>query len=344
MKNKEFCIVRANKKEFGGAEIYMERLCQELGELGVSYEIIHSCIPKWLASSIRAFLFNLQMCYTKRNRFYFSLDRISCADVLRVGDGVHRHYMTIKQSFNFLPLNLVYCMIEKRGFENAKHLIAISNMVKQNIMEQYQIPSEKISVIYNGISPKEFPKKEELVDFKQEFQLSDEPILLYVGSGYKRKGVWELLELFTHIQHPSAKLFIVGKEKHLKHYVQYAKKLNITSRVIFTGARRDIDRFYAYADIFIFPTHYEPFGNVILEAMNAKCAVITTKQCGGGEILDPTFLMQSPKDYSVVTKIDDLLLNKEILNKIKENNYQRSLEFSIQKNALATLEILKQYL
>ncbi len=337
-------IVRANKREFGGAEIYLERLCHELNALGISYQLVHSLFPKWILSSLRAFLFNKQICCSKTNNdFLFSLDRISCADILRVGDGVHKHYMYLKKSSPLKPLNIVYNSIEKKAFMHAKHLIAISQMVKQNIIEHYSVPPEKITVIYNGIPHKAYNKKESLHKLQKEFPLNNKPIFLYVGSGYKRKGVFELLNLFSQIPQES-QLFIVGKEKHQKKYENFAKSLGIYHKTFFAGARKDVSDFYAIADIFIFPTHYEPFGNVILEAMHAKCAVITTKQCGGGEIIEPKWLMKNPFDTTIITKISSLLNNAEQLQAVQEWNYQRSLEFSMQKNTMETLAILKNFL
>lgn len=339
-------IIRANQRHFGGAEIYLERLCMELEQHNILHEIIHSKIPKWLASGIRAWLFNQYICLNKpQGAFYFSLDRISCADVLRVGDGVHKHYMNLRGGYRFI--DAIYTNIEKRGFEHAKHLIAISNMVKRNIIDCYGIAEDKISVIYNGIPLHDTASRakhhESAKRLRLELKLLDAPVILYVGSGYKRKGVWELLELFSRLQ-SDAWLLIVGKERHMQRYKNKAKELKISHKVLFLGPRHDIWDLYALASVFVFPTHYEPFGNVILEAMHSHCAVITTKQCGGGELLEPTWLMDGPTDYSIAPLLDNLLADSSLLARIQEQNYQRSCEFSIQHNALQTLEILKRFM
>ena len=337
-------IVRANKRAFGGAEIYLERLCEELGKNGIEYDILHSAIPKWILSGLRAWLFDMQVCLSRdSSRFFFSLDRVSCADVLRVGDGVHRHYMHIKGGFPYTLLNLAYTHIEKRGFAHAKHLIAISEMVKRNIIDCYGVAPEKISVVYNGI-PLHSKEEQEAHSasaerLRAELCLGELPVILYVGSGYKRKGVHELLDVFARLQ-SRAWLLILGKERHLDAYKAHAKRLQIESRVRFLGARSDVWGFYALASVFVFPTHYEPFGNVILEAMHSRCAVITTRQCGGGELLSPRWLMQNPTDYAIAREIDALLSDSALLTRVQEENYARSLEFGIDKNAAQTMEII----
>ena len=116
----------------------------------------------------------------------------------------------------------------------------------------------------------------------------------------------------------------------------------IDNKVIFTGPRTDVDDFFAVSDIFLFPSHYEPFGSVILEAMNMKNAVFTTRQCGGGEALDNYFIMESPTDFSIIPKIENLLEDKDKLKQIKEKNRLKSLEFSIENNLKKTLKVINE--
>ncbi|HIE73019.1 MAG TPA: glycosyltransferase, partial [Flavobacteriales bacterium] len=91
-------------------------------------------------------------------------------------------------------------------------------------------------------------------------------------------------------------------------------------RVVFTGPRQDVDDFYTISDVFLFPTHYEPFSNVVLEAMSLENAVFTTKQNGAHEILEDEYIMSNSRDFSVVGKIDALLEDVEALNAIKQVN------------------------
>jgi UDP-glucose:(heptosyl)LPS alpha-1,3-glucosyltransferase len=119
-----------------------------------------------------------------------------------------------------------------------------------------------------------------------------------------------------------------------------AKKLNIDNQVIFTGPREDVDDFYTISDIFLFPTHYEPFSNVVLEAMNFENVVFTTAQNGASEILDEYFIMKQPDDFSVISKIKYLLNHHSKLKSIKEDNRLRSKQFSIEKNLKETLDLI----
>jgi len=334
-------FIRANKTKFGGAEVYLSRLADTLKKQGIEHEILNSNLPKFLPSWIRVLLFNFKICKEKQNRFYFSLERVSCPDIYRAGDGVHKVFLEVEKKSRLNPLHVVYLWIEKQMFNNAKKIIANSKMVKQQIITTYNIDPKKIEVVYNGIPLKPLSNFESI---KEEFSIKNEKILLYVGSGFKRKGVEEVLEIISKLQYQDIKCFIVGKEKKLNYYKNRSKELNIEDKIIFTGPRTDVDKFYSMSDIFLFPTHYEPFSNVILEAMSFKNAIFTTQQNGAAEILDALYVMEHPKDFSIVEKIDKLLFDENKLSQVKEKNIQKIQNFSIGKNVEETLSIISKLL
>lgn len=341
--NKELHFIRANKTKFGGAEVYLSRLSTELSKQNVRHKIVNSIFPKFLPSWLRVILFNFQICLTKGNKFLFSLDRVTCSDVYRSGDGVHKVFLKIISKSKFNPLHPVYLYLEKRCYQNSKKIIAISKMVKDDIVNSYSINPNKISIVRNGISLKEFNYENAFLEISHEFSLAkDIPIILYVGSGFKRKGVEEFLQIISKLKTKKFKAFVIGKEKKIQFYKDLAKELNIEKRVVFTGPREDVDNFYTISDIFLFPTHYEPFGNVILEAMNFKNVVFTTLQCGGSEVIGREFVMTNSKDFSVIQKIDSLLLDRGRLKLIQNNNREISKKFSIERNLLETLKIIDE--
>ena len=137
-------LIREKKSKFGGAEVYLSRLSSALADKGVEHEIINSIFPSFLPSWLRIILFNLQVCLTKKNKFYFSLERIICPDIYRAGDGVHKVFLTIEKKSKLNLLHPVYLFLEKRCFNNAKRIIANSNMVKNEIVNTYDINPEKI--------------------------------------------------------------------------------------------------------------------------------------------------------------------------------------------------------
>ena len=336
-------MIRANKSKHGGGEKYLSRLSRAMASENIEHQIINSFFPKFLPSWLRAILFNIQVSLTKRDKFYYSLDRITCPDLYRAGDGVHKVFLSIENKSRLNLLHPVYLYLEKHCFNNAKYIIANSNMVKEQIIDTYNINPNKINIIYNGIELKEIDYKKSYDKLSKEFSISkNQSILLFVGSGFKRKGVAEFLQIISKLKTTDIKAFIIGKERNIKYYQNLSKKLNIDSQVVFTGPRNDVDDFYSISDIFLFPTHYEPFGNVILEAMNLSNVVFTTKHCGGGELLDSEFIMQNPDDISVIQKINNLLENSDKLAMIKERNRSKSMQFSIKINLYKTLKVINE--
>lgn len=337
-------LIRANRTKFGGAEVYLSRLCEELDKLNIPYELVYSNIPKFLPSWFRVLLFNYQVCKNKtKNDIYLSLERISCPDIYRAGDGVHKVFLKIEKKSKFNPLHFVYLYLEKRCFNNSKMIIANSNMVKEEIISTYGIDEKKIKVIYNGFPLEKLDKEKSKRNLEKEFSFDlKEKIILYVGSGFKRKGVKEFLEILSKLKNKDFKAFIIGKEKKIDSYKILAMNLGLENKVVFTGARSDVKDFYAISDIFLFPTRYEPFSNVVLEAMNYENVVITTKQNGASEILSNEYTMNSSDDFSIVEKIDKLLLNDLEIEKIKKDNLEIIQNFSIEKNVQQTLEVINE--
>ncbi len=340
---KNINLIRANKTKYGGAENYLSRLSSELDKQNIEHDVVNSDLPKFLSSWIKALLFNFLVCKNKKNSFYFSLDRIACADIYRAGDGVHKEFLkTKKRKLN--PLNLVYLYLEKKCFYNAKKIIANSNMIKNQIIKTYNIEPYRISVVYNGVKLKSINYDNSYFKLSREFKIENKKIVLFVGSGFERKGVKEFLQILSKLKSKNYHAFIIGKEKKLSFYKQLSHSLHVDDFITFTGARSDVDDFYTISDIFLFPTAYEPFSNVVLEAMSFKNAIFTTKQNGAHEILNDEYTLDTPQDYSTVRKIDELLDNPEKLKAIKDENYKIVQNFTIEKNAKETMDVINEYL
>ena len=162
-------------------------------------------------------------------------------------------------------------------------------------------------------------------------------MILFVGSGFKRKGLAEFLLALSKLKSEYIAI-IVGKDKNSQKYKNLAKKLKVNA--IFTGQRKDVNTFYEASDLFVLPTHYEPFSNVILEAMSYENAVITTAQNGASEILDPNFVLNTPNDEKCAILIDKLLNNQALLKSTQSQNAKIAQNFSIAKNARLTLKAI----
>ncbi|HIE73018.1 MAG TPA: glycosyltransferase family 1 protein, partial [Flavobacteriales bacterium] len=169
---KKIHLIREKASKFGGAEVYLSRLSKALGDNDIDHQIVNSVFPKFLPSWLRIISFNLQVCLTKKNKFYFSLERIVCSDVYRAGDGVHKVFLSVENKSKLNPLHPVYLYLEKRCFNNAKRIIANSNMIKNEIINTYGIDPNKIDIVYNGIEPKKADYKHSFNKLSKEFNIN----------------------------------------------------------------------------------------------------------------------------------------------------------------------------
>ncbi|WP_169784588.1 glycosyltransferase family 4 protein [Campylobacter curvus] len=341
---KKIVFLRLDPSAVGGAQRYLSRLIKTLKNTGTECEVRAFTGNKALSSWLKALKFNAQAKRQKAaDELYFSLERITSADIYRAGDGVHKIYMKTKPFWWVNPLNFVYPFLEKRCFTNARKIIANSNFIKAQIVATYGVSPEKIVTIYNGINlPQKVEKGSAKMALCEKFGLDYHlPIILFVGSGFKRKGVSELLRLVSKLK-TSVNLIIVGKDKKLNSYKNLAKKLGVSA--LFTGEQRSTAKFYEASDIFIFPTRYEPFSNVVLEALSYKNIVFTTAQNGASEILDEKFVMKDANDESVLTLIEQILNDHELLLKFQDEAARLAQNFTIEKNARLTLEVISDAL
>ena len=111
-----------------------------------------------------------------------------------------------------------------------------------------------------------------------------QPVFLYVGSGFERKGVAQALQALART--PDAHLLIVGHDKKAKQYQRLSRSLGVGQRAHFVGAQTDVKPYYGLADALLLPTLYDPFPNVVVEAMACGLPVITSKKCGAAELID----------------------------------------------------------
>ncbi|MBS0651962.1 MAG: glycosyltransferase family 4 protein [Verrucomicrobia bacterium] len=234
----------------------------------------------------------------------FGLDRNSEQSHIRAGNGVHAAYLrhrakkegTLKAlSFKMNPLHHSLLAIEKQSFENRqlRKLFTNSRMVKNEVLELYNTPSEKIEVVHNGVEwSKMLPDFEQWQEKREELiaELSLDPQayqLLFIGHNYQRKGLEDLLKGMSLLKTTPVQLCVIGKEKKLGYFKQMAQHLGLERSVRFLGQRSDIRRFYQMADALAIPSSYDPFANVTVEALAMGLYVISSKTNGGHEVLQP---------------------------------------------------------
>ncbi|HLB52901.1 MAG TPA: glycosyltransferase family 4 protein [Chlamydiales bacterium] len=262
----------------------------------------------------------------------FGMDRNRVQTHLRAGNGVHASWLQArrliegkwKSQLHFLnPLHRKILNLEKAGFEypGLQKLFVNSQMVKGEVLSYYRVDEKKIKVVHNGVewaqwqSP--FDRWEEgRKEALQKFGLPTDCLhLLFIGNGYKRKGLDPLLQALSLWKRKEIHLSVVGKDRDLNSYVAQAKKLNIEEKVHFFGPVKEILPFYQMADLLVLPSFYDPFANVTVEALAMGLFVISSKKNGGCEVLNDQngCIIQDHADpYSILTCLEKGFLKTKV--------------------------------
>lgn len=272
----------------------------------------------------------------------FGMERNSFQTHYRAGSGVHAAYLHQRMmhepflkrlSFTCNPLHRKILSLEKQAFHNPRLLKIFTNshMVKEEIVHYYKTPEEKIEVVHNGVEWQEF-ERPFLASLQKRQRSSFE--LLFIGNGYRRKGLDYLLKGLSLLPHRDFHLSVVGKEKKATFYNALCRKLGLEKEVSFYGPRRDILPFYQMADALAIPSIYDPCANVTLEALAMGLFVISSLHNGAHEILSPergTIIEKLTDPASVAAALEQGLKHPKTApsaTKIRES--VRELDFSSQ--------------
>jgi UDP-glucose:(heptosyl)LPS alpha-1,3-glucosyltransferase len=302
----KIAIIRRKFTPFGGAENFILRTSSGLSSLGIKFSIIseqwkreakNSNDISWLEAKSRG-LFRFSRFLSFQNAVkkiiasnHFDLiqshERLTGVDIYRLGDGVHAAWVDrLKKNspwykkiwLNFDPYHQKVIRIE-REMANDRNIfyVANSDLVKNELSEYYNVPISRIRVIENGIDIRSFHavsnSKKEIS--KQKLGLDAKlPVILFVGSGFQRKGAFELVEAIKSL--PKFQAIIVGHDKK----IQQLRNLAHGHNILITGPQINIQKYLDASDIFCLPSLYDSLPNAAIEALCCGLPVVVTKDVG----------------------------------------------------------------
>jgi len=171
----------------------------------------------------------------------------------------------------------------------AWRVIVCSRYMEQELKRVFQLPADKIRVVPNGVDLGRYRRREAEQLSREQYAAAGEKIVFFVGRLVQEKGAQILLDAVPKVlQHYArVKFIIAGKGPALNYLKNRAMDMGVYERVYFTGYIDDDTRDFLYreADAAVFPSLYEPFGMVALEAMAAQTPVVVSDVGGLGEIV-----------------------------------------------------------
>ncbi len=180
--------------------------------------------------------------------------------------------------------------VEGHTCYEAWRVIACSQFMCQEVQQYFGVPDDKVEIIANGIDMRTLNRitPEMKSEVRRRYAPNGERLLFFVGRMTHEKGLHVLLKAMPKIlaKHPNTRLVVGGKNG--EQFAPLARQIGIGDAVEFSGYLTDEERDHLYQSVdgAIFPSLYEPFGIVALEAMALECNVITTDVGGLGEVVD----------------------------------------------------------
>jgi glycosyltransferase involved in cell wall biosynthesis len=229
----------------------------------------------------------------------------------------------------------------------AKHLIAISESTKRDLVRLLSAPESKITVTPLAADQRFLPLD------RQEWQNAisayglPERYILYLGINKPHKNLPFVVQVFHELR-TDAKLVLAGKEDPRYPQVrEEARRLRLGERVVFLGdvPEKDLSPIYNGAEVFVFPSLYEGFGLPVLEAMACGTPVVCSNSSSLPEIVGNAAISLDPADTGAwVAALTEVLESEELRAELRKRGLEQAERFSWQKTARDTLDVYQSVL
>lgn len=309
----KLALVRQKYTPFGGAERFVERALASLRDRGTDVTVIARrwtgagdgrflrCDPFYLGRTWRdrSFCRGVQSIIAEGGfDLVQSHERIPGCHIFRAGDGVHATWLELRSRARggrwadaLSPWHRYTLAAEAALFAHPdlRAVICNSQMVRDDIARRFGVAPEKLHVIHNGVDLEHFYpglRDEHRAGVRKALDIpATAPLVLFVGSGFERKGVPTLLRALARMPVKDVHLLVVGHDRREAACRALAEELGLAARVRFLGGQPDVRPYYGAADLFCLPTLYDPMPNAALEALACGLPVVTSTTCGAAELI-----------------------------------------------------------
>ncbi len=352
----------------GGAEAYCANVCTWLTKMGYNVTVVadksllpgllFSRAPVWGRGSILknlSFFLNAgQVLKAGDFEVSYGLSRVAPVDVLRISDPLHAAWLDLgyQKSTKFRrlrPRHRLLLWMEAKAIKEAKTIITNSQLVKNQVQYYYSRGAEKVTVIYNGVDLKRFRPmtQKDRVLAKKTMGISDDTtVFVFAGSDLRRKGLSQLLSALAKFREQPFILLVAGSMGN-RDLEKRIEGMGLGQNVKWLGYVKDMERVYALADLFVLPTHYDPFANTTLEAMACGTPALTTGHNGAGEVVGivaPWLVIERPEAEAIGSTIEAFTaLSKQERRLLGEKACRVAQKFTWQKHIEDLIAILVQY-
>jgi UDP-glucose:(heptosyl)LPS alpha-1,3-glucosyltransferase len=368
-------------KKMGGAESYLVDLCTQMAKEGDEVHVyterwdeepqgihFHRIRPFPFPKSLRLLSFAFQASKKMKQGGYdttLSVGNAMDADVLQPHGGVHWAWFwrslraydhPIVWMIKFLgrifsPKQWASGWIEDAPYRgrNPPRIIAISDMVKEDIIRWYRIPEDRITVVYNGVDTERFhPRNRQYrEEIRNRHGIGNEMVILFISNNFRMKGLEYLMKTLAVLKregHCSLKLLILGRGRQGT-YLRLGKRMGILEEMIFAGSTGEPEKYYGAADLLVHPSFYDACSLTVLEALASGLPVITTFSNGASGIITESregFIISDPRDDKVLAKRISFFLDSGRMEKASVAARHLAESYSLERNWREMRNILMQ--
>ena len=270
-------------------------------------------------------------------------------DFLSISNPVNRVLKHITRFFSLRQRFILWLDKKQYTDKNVSRIIAISEMIKNDIIKYHHVNPQKIKVIYNGVDLQRFnpaiTKKFRGIVRKKLF-ISEEFVILYVSNNFRLKGLTILVKALGELKksHKEFKALIIGRGRDTS-YSKLAKRLNCLENLIFLGHVNGIEKYYAASDLYVHPTFYDSCSLVVTEALASGLPVITTRYDGASGVIEDGvdgFVLQDPLDYRTLAGKISLFFDEGFRQKASIAAREKAEKYPEERNCEETIEVYNE--
>jgi glycosyltransferase involved in cell wall biosynthesis len=329
---------------------------EEIGALPPNFRTVPLLTPERSVQGYRDFRNALKRlnCDLVHIPNLFSVPRaLPCPYVMTVHDLLDHMARAREQSSFWRSL---YFQTTKRVLAGAARIFAVSNFTRNEIEKLFEIPPERVEVVYNAIDERFLRGHATAADrdlIARRYQVTY-PFLLYAGRISAHKNVVRMIEAFSALKtelerdqaYPDLKLIIIGDD--------LSGNPDLRRTVVRSGVQNDVRFlgfipievlriFYDEAKIFVFPSLYEGFGLPPLEAMVHGTPVVTSNVSSLPEVVGNAAVLVNPENvFEIMRALHRVLMDQALRDRMKERGYQQAAKFSWDTSVRRILEVYRQ--